>query len=250
MVARLGVLAVCASVLAAVVAAPARATRQAAHQPAVPSAALAQAHAIVHAAETWVTNPVTPYCWGGGDDSGPTHGDGEVRSVYSGPRGQSGCYAASAVGFDCSGLVKYAIYQALGISLGHSAEDQSEGVTDSGPDVRPEIISMADLEPGDIVVFGTSRSNIRHAGIYVGNNEIVNAYDYKNDGDNGTDNEYWGVAEMPLAWVQGGFSFAEGVGTGRRARPGRMTGPRLGTTRPRITTTRQRAQSELRTSAS
>ena len=175
------------------------------------AAPASQAQAIVTAAEKWVTNPVTPYCWGGGNDNGPTHGDGEAAGHYSGPKGKSGCYGGSVKGFDCSGLVKYAIYQAIGISLYHSAQDQSEGITDAGPNVHPKIIKMANLEPGDIVVFGESKTDIGHDGIYVGDGQIVNAYDYKNDGDNGTDNEYWGVMKMSLSWVQGGFPFAEGV---------------------------------------
>src|ERR1700685_831947 len=81
--------------------------------------------AIASAAQAWVTNPVTPYCWGGGDDRGPTHGDGEDPAEYSGPRGKSGCYPKTAAGFDCSGLVKYAIYHVLGISLYHLAQDES-----------------------------------------------------------------------------------------------------------------------------
>lgn len=210
-VAKLGMAAVLTAALAAVVTMSARDAQAAASRNVGVTARAGQAQAIVTAAERWVTSPVTPYCWGGGNDDGPTHGDGEASGHYSGPKGKSGCYGASVKGFDCSGLVKYAVYQALGISLYHSAQDQSEGITDTGPNVHPKIIKMANLEPGDIVVFGESRTDIGHDGIYVGDNQIVNAYDYKNDGDNGTDNEYWGVMKMSLSWVQGGFPFAEGV---------------------------------------
>jgi cell wall-associated NlpC family hydrolase len=176
--------------------------------------ATSQAEAIVKAAEKWVSSPVTPYCWYGGSDTGPTHGDGEVRSEYIGPPGQSGCYAKRAKGFDCSGLVKYSIFQALGISLGHTVADEANGITDRGARIAPKIISnpnTANLQPGDIVVFGRSRSDLLHDGIYVGGDKIVNAYDYKNDGDNGQNNRYWGVAEMPLPWITSGFAFEEGV---------------------------------------
>ncbi len=212
--ARLGMAAVITMAIAGFQALPASASPSGASAMTVsgrPAAPAAQAQAIVAAAERWVTSPVTPYCWGGGGDTGPTHGDGEAAGHYSGPKGKSGCYAASVKGFDCSGLVKYAIYHALGISLYHSAQDQSEGITDSGPNVHPKIIKMADIEPGDIIVFGQSKTDIGHDGIYVGNGQIVNAYDFKNDGDNGTNNEYWGVMKMTLSWVQGGFPFAEGV---------------------------------------
>src|SRR5580698_3234035 len=178
---------------------------------AAPAAGTNQGQAIANTAQAWVTSPVTPYCWGGGDDSGPTHGDGEDPAEYSGPRGKSGCYPQKTVGFDCSGLVKYAIYHVLGISLYHLAQDESEGITDRGPNVKPAIVSLANLEPGDVVVFGSSRTTVTHAGIYIGHGTIVNAYDYKNAGDNGPDNEYWGVTDTPLRWSTDGFAFSEGV---------------------------------------
>ena len=177
----------------------------------VSGASTSRAQAIVNAAERWLTSPVTPYCWDGGGDNGPTHGDGQVKSEYSGPSHESGCYANTIKGFDCSGLVKYAIYQALGISLGHTVADEAQGVTDKGPNVTPKIVRIADLQPGDIVVFGSSASDLPHDGIYIGNNYIVNAYDYKNDGDNGPNNEYWGVAKMPLPWISAGWKFSEGI---------------------------------------
>src|SRR5580693_205254 len=183
----------------------------ASQKPAAPSAGANQGQAIASAAQAWVTNPVTPYCWGGGDDRGPTHGDGEDPAEYSGPRGKSGCYPQKTVGFDCSGLVKYAIHHALGISLYHLAQDESEGITDHGPNVKPVIVRMDALEPGDVVVFGSSRTSVTHAGIYIGHSTIVNAYDYKNAGDNGPDNEYWGVTDTPLSWSTDGFAFSEGV---------------------------------------
>ena len=176
-----------------------------------PAAGQAQAQAIVKAAKTWLTSPVTPYCWGGGGDTGPTHGDGEVAGIYTGPKGKSGCAAASVKGFDCSGLVKYAIYHALGISLVHLAQDQLEGLTDTGPNVHPGLIAIADVKPGDVVVFGNSKTSIQHDGIYIGGGNIINAYDYKNNGDNGTNNQYWGVVTTPLSWAKGGFSYVKAV---------------------------------------
>jgi cell wall-associated NlpC family hydrolase len=180
------------------------------------ASAASSGQAIVNAAEAWLTNPVTPYCWDGGNDNGPTHGDGDPTSEYSGPAGDSGCSNASTVGFDCSGLVKYALYQALGVSLGHTVEDEAAGTTDSaGSQVtRTLITSEADLQPGDIVAFGYSATDLPHDGIYVGNGDFVNAYDFENDGDNGTNNEYWGVTTTPLAWETGGTAgipFFEGI---------------------------------------
>ncbi len=67
--------------------------------------------------------------------------------------------------FDCSGLVDYAYMLAGMGGLPHSAAAlQGMGVA----------VSRADLRPGDLVFFG---SPAYHVGIYVGNNEMVNAPD-------------------------------------------------------------------------
>jgi cell wall-associated NlpC family hydrolase len=67
--------------------------------------------------------------------------------------------------FDCSGLVDYAYMLAGMGGLPHSAAAlQGMGVA----------VSRADLEPGDLVFFG---SPAYHVGIYVGNGEMVNAPD-------------------------------------------------------------------------
>ena len=65
--------------------------------------------------------------------------------------------------FDCSGLVDYAYALAGMPGLPHSAAAlQGMGVA----------VSRADLRPGDLVFFG---SPAYHVGIYVGDNEMVNA---------------------------------------------------------------------------
>jgi cell wall-associated NlpC family hydrolase len=48
-----------------------------------------------------------PYCFDGGTISGPSHGTGGA-----------GC-GGSTVGFDCTGLTLYAVYQATGKVLSH-----------------------------------------------------------------------------------------------------------------------------------
>jgi cell wall-associated NlpC family hydrolase len=67
-------------------------------------------------------------------------------------------------GFDCSGLVQYS-YAQKGVSLPRTAQAQY-GVG--------QPVSRDALQPGDLVFFG-SPGNIYHEGIYVGNNEMVNA---------------------------------------------------------------------------
>ena len=72
-----------------------------------------------------------PYSWGGGNASGPTVG------IASG---------ANTIGFDCSGLVLFAVAQASGgqIVLPHSSELQAT----MGTPVAP-----ADIQPGDVIAF-------------------------------------------------------------------------------------------------
>src|ERR1700685_2143337 len=91
--ARLGMAAVITMAIAGFQALPASASPSGVSAMTASGSAAAQAQAIVSAAERWVTSPVTPYCWGGGGDTGPTHGDGEAAGHYSGPKGKSGCYA-------------------------------------------------------------------------------------------------------------------------------------------------------------
>ena len=62
------------------------------------------------------------------------------------------------VGFDCSGLTQ-AAYAAAGITLPRVAQAQY----DAGPHVPPGQV----LEPGDLVFFGSSTSDVTHVGIVV-----------------------------------------------------------------------------------
>ena len=64
--------------------------------------------------------------------------------------------------FDCSGLTAWA-WKAAGKTLPHSSREQFN-VTSR--------VSMADIQPGDLLFFGNP---IHHVGIYVGNNEMIDA---------------------------------------------------------------------------
>jgi len=67
--------------------------------------------------------------------------------------------------FDCSGLTYYS-YKKHGKKLAATAQGQYNKSTH---------ISWSKRAKGDLVFFGTSSRNIKHVGIYVGNNKIVNA---------------------------------------------------------------------------
>lgn len=89
------------------------------------------------------------YVWGGGNFNGPTGG-----------------------GFDCSGLVLYAVYQASGgqIRLPHQANVQR---------TMGEPVDPGAMIPGDVIAFARSGSSFyHHIGIYIGNNQMIHAPTY------------------------------------------------------------------------
>ena len=63
------------------------------------------------------------------------------------------------VGFDCSGLVQAAYAQA-GVTLPRTAQAQFDATT--------RLAASEPLEPGDLLFFGTSATNVTHVGIYLG----------------------------------------------------------------------------------
>ncbi|MFF0494329.1 C40 family peptidase [Nocardia sp. NPDC004068] len=90
----------------------------------------------------------TEYVWGGGDANGPTGG-----------------------GFDCSGLVLYAVAQASNgqIKLPHYTQSQQD-------DPRGQVIPRDAMAPGDIIYFTSPGAHdSHHVGIYAGNGQILHA---------------------------------------------------------------------------
>jgi cell wall-associated NlpC family hydrolase len=93
-----------------------------------------------------------PYVWGGG--------------TYTGPSGQA---ADGQPGFDCSGLVLYAAYQASGgkVRLLHYTGDQ---INETQP------VAWADKQPGDIIFYTyPGASEPHHVVIYLGGDKILQA---------------------------------------------------------------------------
>ncbi len=69
-------------------------------------------------------------------------------------------------GFDCSGLTQ-AAYRDAGISLPRVAQDQF--------DAGPAVGDGSEVEPGDLVFFGTGPNGVDHVGLYVGAGEMIDA---------------------------------------------------------------------------
>jgi peptidoglycan DL-endopeptidase CwlO len=144
--------------------------------------AAAQAQARVAAAtqaqkQAVVSNAVA----GNTRSSHPIGGGGSAGQVVPPPGVGAGAAVAAAVsqigvpyvwagatpgrGFDCSGLTMWAWGRA-GVGLPHSAQGQYNMSTH---------ISEAQLQPGDLVFYGSSPGSISHVGLYVGGGTMVHA---------------------------------------------------------------------------
>jgi cell wall-associated NlpC family hydrolase len=67
--------------------------------------------------------------------------------------------------FDCSGLVYY-VYGNLGVSMPRVSEQQA---------MMGREVGRKELQPGDLVYFATSGSDINHVGIFLGRSKFVHA---------------------------------------------------------------------------
>ncbi|WP_433220928.1 C40 family peptidase [Dactylosporangium sp. CS-047395] len=107
----------------------------------------------------------TPYSWGGGHGPTPGLSYGACDASNGAP---NDCHVR---GLDCSGMVRYAYYLAVGADViagtaqGQFGSSRAVGRWYSGSGLAP-------LLPGDLVFFGTS-GNIHHVGMYIGQGYMV-----------------------------------------------------------------------------
>lgn len=118
---------------------------------------------VVAAAESMVGK--YPYSWGGGDNDGATVGIIQKIPPY--------CDDRNVVGFDCSGLAKYAVYQGSGVSIIHKAQIQYDNA--------PTKVPLDEKQPGDLVFFGKSTTSITHVAIYAGDDMMIEASGHNDD---------------------------------------------------------------------
>jgi len=69
-------------------------------------------------------------------------------------------------GLDCSGMVSYVVEQVSGHRLPHNAAQIAD---------RTRPVSLAMLQPGDLVFFNTMNRPYSHMGIYMGEGKFVHA---------------------------------------------------------------------------
>jgi protein gp37 len=162
--------------------------------PAQIASAQTQGEAIVAAARAMESHGY-PYCFDGGNTAGPTVGITDPASDGS----YSSCASIGKVGFDCTGLTLYAVYQGTGnAGLSHDGHQARSGGGQA-------IGSTSALQPGDVVYFDYNAANgldaIDHAGIYVGGGQVLSAV-----------SEKWGIRTESIAWYEaGGLHFVGGV---------------------------------------
>lgn len=113
----------------------------------------------------------TPYSWGGGHGArpGPTtgHFDGNPASRD----------AATTVGFDCSGLVRWAYADAAGRDLIGPADTDTyykRARHDGMRHITPAQ-GLAGLLPGDLLFYRDGHGSIHHVTMYIGAGEVVQA---------------------------------------------------------------------------
>ncbi|WP_367318308.1 NlpC/P60 family protein [Streptomyces sp. HUAS ZL42] len=104
---------------------------------------------VVAAARKWLG---TPYSWGGGGPEGPGRGYAQ---------------GANTVGFDCSSLVQYAVYQASGGEV--LAPRVSQLQVTAG-----KAVPRDKMRPGDVIGFNLHGS-YDHIGIYIGHGQFIHA---------------------------------------------------------------------------
>jgi cell wall-associated NlpC family hydrolase len=128
----------------------ARAQASSSVRPASAGAGASAAQTAIDAAMRWIG---TRYAWGGGSLRGPSLGWGIDQGV---------------VGFDCSGLTRYAYAQA-GIDIPRNSRAQYAAL--------PKV-SRSALQAGDLVFWATNPSSpatIHHVAIYLGSDRMLEA---------------------------------------------------------------------------
>jgi cell wall-associated NlpC family hydrolase len=72
-----------------------------------------------------------------------------------------------ATGFDCSGLTQYVVLNTVGIDIGHGTAGQLN---------YGRWVNWGEWLPGDLIYFaGTYGTGISHAGIYIGDGQMIHA---------------------------------------------------------------------------
>lgn len=94
------------------------------------------------------------YSWGGGSLEGPSEGFAQGEGI---------------VGFDCSSLVRYAIYQGT-----DKTYEIPRTATEQWKALKKNEVSWDDMKPGDLMFFGSGDS-MHHVAMYLGDGKMIEA---------------------------------------------------------------------------
>ncbi|MFC1425937.1 peptidoglycan-binding protein [Streptacidiphilus sp. N1-12] len=108
------------------------------------------------------------YVWGGGHRGTP----GPSTGTCVGDPQSLSCTNPAAVGLDCSGFARW-VYD-----LAYGQDVLGSGNTDRQ---LSEMSAVATPSPGDLAFFGTDTTHTEHVGVYIGNGQMINAYDTGTD---------------------------------------------------------------------
>jgi cell wall-associated NlpC family hydrolase len=114
------------------------------------------------------------YAWGGGHNAlpGPAQGHVDIGDPIRSANDPT------YWGFDCSGLVRWAWFEATGVDvLGRGTAHQMHDTLGADPQNQTFSAAQGDgpLLPGDLVYYGTIRA-IGHTAIYIGGGRMVEAH--------------------------------------------------------------------------
>lgn len=79
----------------------------------------------------------------------------------------------SSFGYDCSGFVQM-LYKHIGV---HLPRDSAQQIKDK----RMKLISIEEINPGDLLFFGPSAKEIKHVGMYIANGKFIHALSQENN---------------------------------------------------------------------
>ncbi|MFI1166952.1 C40 family peptidase [Streptomyces sp. NPDC020801] len=155
------------------------------------------------------------YTWGGGHEAQPGATYGKVD-----PNDPASEHDPERLGFDCSGLVRYAYAQAAGADiLNGDASAQYYTYRTAGRFTAAQ--GLAPLLPGDLLAYGTSQ-DLHHIALYLGAGRMVEARqsgtklmvsDVRLGGD------YFGAVRVSTGTVEGHVFRTWGTGVWTKAQP-------------------------------
>lgn len=121
----------------------------------------------------YVTNghgDVSGWIWSGYLKAKPTKNKNTFDKVYNTAKKYKGTRyvygGTTPSGFDCSGYTQYVFKHSINKSISRTAQAQYNST---------KKVSSSNTQKGDLVYFGTSKNNISHVGINIGNGNMIDS---------------------------------------------------------------------------